>query len=58
MVAEYLNNILGTNSQIKRTCNVENFESNRPLLCCLLCINSWWGNSIYILSEVIKEFYE
>ena len=51
---EYLNNILGTNGHIKGTCIAANFESNRPLVWCLLCIKSGWGNSIPVLPEVIN----
>ena len=51
---EYLNNILGTNGHIKGTCIASNFESNGPLVWCLLCIKSGWGNSIPVLPEVIN----
>ena len=51
---EYLNNILGTNGHIKGTCIAANFESNGPLVWCLLCIKSGWGNSIPVLPEVIN----
>ena len=51
---EYLNNILGTNGHIKETCIAANFESNGPLVWCLLCIKSGWGNSIPVLPEVIN----
>ena len=51
---EYLNNILGTNSHIKGTCIVANFESNGPLVWCLLSVKSGWGNSIPVLPEVIN----
>ena len=37
---EYFNNILGTNSHIKETCIAANFESNGPLVWCLLSIKS------------------
>ena len=46
MVVELLNNILGTHSYIKRTCIAEKFESNRPLVWCLLHIKIGWGKSI------------
>ena len=51
---EYLKNILGTNGHIKGTCIAANFESNGPLVWCLLCIKSGWGNSIPVLPEVIN----
>ena len=51
---EYFNNILGTNSHIKGTCIATNFESNGPLVWCLLYIKSGWGNSILVLHEVIN----
>ena len=52
---EYFNNILGTNNHIKGTCIVANFESNGPLLWCLLYIKSGWGNSLPVLPEVINS---
>ena len=52
---EYLNNIFGTNGHIKGTCIAANFESNGPLVWCLLCIKSGWGNSIPVLAEVINK---
>ena len=51
---EYFNNILGTNSHIKGTCIAANFESNGPLVWCLLSIKSGWGNSIPVLPEVMN----
>ena len=51
---EYFTNILGTNSHIKGTCIAANFESNGPLVWCLLPIKSGWGNSIQVLPEVMK----
>ena len=48
---EYFNNILGTDSHIKGTCIAANFESNGPLVWCLLSIKSGWGNSIPVLPE-------
>ena len=49
---EYLNTILGTNSHIKGTCIAANFESNGPLVWCLLRIKNGWGISILVLPEV------
>ena len=51
---EYLNTILGTNSHMKGTCIAANFESNRPLVWCLLRIKSGWGISILVIPEVIN----
>ena len=51
---EYFNNILGTNSHIKGTCTAANFESNGPLVWCLLSIKSGWGNFIPDLPEVMN----
>ena len=51
---EYFNNILGTNSHIKGTCIAANFESNGPLVWCLLSIKSGWGNYIPVLPEVMN----
>ena len=51
---EYLNIILGTNSHIKGTCIAANFESNGPLVWCLLRIKSGLGISIPVLPEVIN----
>ena len=51
---EYFNDILGTNSHIKGTCIAANFESNGPLVWCLLSIKSGWGNSIPVLPEVMN----
>ena len=52
---EYLNNILGTNDRIKGSSIAANFESNGPLVWCLLCIKSGWGNSILVLLEVLNK---
>ena len=52
---KYLNNNLDTNSHIKGTCIAANFESNGPLVWCIFCIKSGWGNSIPVLPEVINE---
>ena len=52
---EYFNNILGTNSHIKGTCIAAHFESNGPLVRCLLSIKSGWGNSIPVLPEVMNK---
>ena len=51
---EYFNNILGTNSHIKGTCIAANFESNGPLVWCLLSIKCGWGNFIPVLPEVMN----
>ena len=51
---EYLNTILGTNSHMKGTCIAANFESNGPLVWCLLRIKSGWGISIPVIPEVEK----
>ena len=51
---EYYNNILDTNSYIKGTCIVANFESNGPLVLCLLSIKSGWGIAIPVLPEVVN----
>ena len=51
---EYFDNILGTNSHIKGTCIAANFESNGPLVWCLLSIKSGWGNYITVLPEVMN----
>ena len=51
---EYFNDISGTNSHIKGTCIAANFESNGPLVWCLLSIKSGWGNSIPVLPEVMN----
>ena len=40
MVVEFLNNILGTHRHMNGTCISEKFESNGPLVWCLLHIES------------------
>ena len=50
----YFNNILGTISHKKGTCIAANFESNGPLVWCILSFKSGWGNSIPVLPEVMN----
>ena len=52
---EYFNDISGTNSHIKGTCIAAIFESNGPLVWCLLSFKSGWGNSIPVLPEVMNK---
>ena len=51
---EYLKTILGTINHMKGTCIAANFESNRPLVWCLLHIKSGSGISIPVIPEVIN----
>ena len=51
---EYLNTILGTNSHMNGICIAANFESNGPLVWCLLRIKSGWSISIPVIPEVIN----
>ena len=54
MVVEFSNNILGTHRHMNGACIAEKFESNGPLVWCLLHIKSWWGKSILVLPEIIN----
>ena len=54
MVPEYFDNILGKNNHIEVTCIHENFESNRALVLCVLCLKSGRDMFTSVLPEVIN----
>ena len=55
--ADFSDNISGTKRHMKGTCITEKGESNRPLVWCLVCIKSRWGNSISVKPELLISHF-